>query len=130
MKTLPALSFWQPYAWLIVNGHADVDSRTWAPPAHRWGARIGIHASKRKLTRLEFEAFLETVKDLKIKNYPQSPADFDYGMLVGTVVITGVTQKSKSYFAHPGYQHWLLADAEKVSPKPMKGQRGWFTVTL
>ena len=125
-----ALSFWQPYAWLIVTGHAEVDSRTWAPPEKRIGERIAIHASKRKLTRAEFEDFVESMKTLGITNYPQSPDDFDYGCLLGTVIIKGVTKKSKSYWAANGYYHWLLKAPKRIAPIPYKGQRGWFSVKL
>ena len=125
---MTALSFWQPYAWLIVNGHADVDSRMWAPPQKRIGERIAIHASKRKVTRAEFEEFLESMKELGIKDHPQSPDEFDYGMLVGSVVIAGVTRKSKSFWAAPGYHHWLLESAKRMRQRPVKGQRGWFRV--
>ena len=126
--SLTALSFWQPYAWLIVSGHADVDSRLWAPPEKRIGERIAIHASKRKVTRPEFEEFLTSMKELGIKDHPQSPDEFDYGVLVGTVVIAGVTKKSKSFWAAPGYYHWLLESPKRMRPKPIKGQRGWFKV--
>jgi hypothetical protein len=130
METLPALSFWQPYAWLIVNGHAEVDSRTWAPVEKRLGTRIAIHASKKKLTRASYEEFLGMIRNLKIKDYPKSPDDFDYGAVVGTVKLVGVTKTSKSYWAAPGYFHWLLENPRKLKPLPMKGQRGWFQVKL
>jgi len=41
---LPALSIWQPWAWLIANGYKDIENRTW------WTKFRGpflIHASKR-----------------------------------------------------------------------------------
>jgi hypothetical protein len=123
-----ALSFWQPYAWFIVNGYADVDSRTWSPPKNKIGKRIGIHATKRKLTSAEFDEFLKTVKKLGIKNYPNTRDEFDYGKLVGSVVLSGVSKNSKSEFAFPGYFHWHLTKAKKIKPVPMRGRQGWFTV--
>ncbi len=127
---MTALSFWQPYAWLIVNGHADVDSRTWAPPAKRLGTRIAVHASKRKLTRAEFKYFLEMMNDLKIKKHPRDIADFDYGKVVGTVIISEVKKNSKSYWAVSGYFHWLLKNPKKMRPIAVKGKMGWFPVTF
>lgn len=125
-NTLSALSFWQPYAWLIVNGHANVDSRLWTPVEKRLGQRFYVHASKRKMTRSDFEEFERMMADLGVKDYPKSPAEFDYGAFVGTVIVDGVTKYSKSYFAHNGYFHWLLKDAKRIKPIPAKGQRGWF----
>lgn len=125
-----ALSFWQPYAWLIVNGHADVDSRTWAPPDHVIGQRIAIHASGRKITRAEFNDFVQSMTDLGVKEYPQAPADFDYGKIVGTVIVAGVTKKSKSHWAANGYFHWILLAAQTIKPIPFKGHRSWFKVDI
>lgn len=123
-----ALSFWQPYAWLIVNGVADVDSRLWAPPAKRIGERIYVHASKRKITRAEYADFAQSMKHLKIREFPASPAEFDYGAIVGSVVIDSVTRRAKSYWAHAGYFHWVLKAAKKIKPIVTRGQMGWFTV--
>lgn len=130
MKQIPALSFWQPYAWFIVNGHADVDSRTWAPQEARFGERIAVHAASRRMTKEEFAEFLVTVQERGIKNYPSGPEYFPYGAIVGTVVVDGVTRESKSYWAHSGMFHWLLSSPEKMKPRPTKGQRGWFSVLL
>lgn len=129
-QSFPALSFWQPYAWFIVNGHADVDSRLWSPPQHRIGETFAIHASQRKVTKAEFAEFLETVRHLKIKSHPETREDFDYGAIVGTAKLVKITKNSKSYFAHRGYFHWHLADARTVAPIKTKGQRGWFQVQL
>ncbi len=130
MTGITALSFWQPYAWFIVNGYADVDSRRWSPPQKRIGERIAIHASKKKVTRAEFQDFLKMVKDLKIKNHPQNPDEFDYGKIVGTVEIQGVTKSSASFFAHKGYFHWNLKKPIKIMPFKAKGRMGWFKVEI
>jgi hypothetical protein len=125
-----ALSFWQPYAWLIVNGYAEVDSRHWSPPAKFLGQRIAVHASQKKVTKSGYEEFALMVKDLKIKNFPKSPSDFDYGSIVGTVEIEKVVRDSNSYWAAPGYFHWILRSPKRIEPLPMKGKMGWFTVRL
>jgi hypothetical protein len=70
------------------------------------------------------------MKELKIKSYPLSPDEFDYGAIVGTVRILGITKKNTSYFAHAGYFHWLLDEAEKIKSLPKKGMMGWFKVDL
>jgi len=44
--TLTCLSVRQPWAWLIVNGHKDVENRTWSTQ-HR--GDILIHASAGRL---------------------------------------------------------------------------------
>lgn len=102
----------------------------WAPPAKRIGERIYIHASKRKVTRSEYADFVESMKHLKIKNFPASPDDFNYGAIVGSVVIDSVIKNSKSYWAHAGYFHWVLTEPKKMKPIPTRGQMGWFTVSI
>jgi hypothetical protein len=126
----PALSFWQPYAWLIVNGHAEVDSRHWSPPERYLGQRIAVHASKKKLTKAGYQEFLGMVEHLKIEKYPTCPDDFCYGAIVGTVEIAKVVRNSKSYWAAPGYFHWILQAPKKMEPAPVKGRMGWFRVHL
>lgn len=44
MNTLPCISILQPYAWLIVNGHKDIENRGWAtthPPGLQDDIRTG-----------------------------------------------------------------------------------------
>ena len=44
-----ALTLWQPWAWLVANGHKLVENRPWAPSptALPPGHRFAIHAGKR-----------------------------------------------------------------------------------
>lgn len=48
---MKALSIRQPWAWLIVNGHKDIENRSWPT---RFRGRVLIHASK-GMTRAEYE---------------------------------------------------------------------------
>lgn len=131
MRKMSALSVWQPWAWLIVNGYKDIENRRWEPTEERIGERFAIHASKRRVTKAEFQEFLETVRDRKIKRYPRSIDDFDYGKLVGTAVLVGVGRGTKSYWAARGQFHWKLKSIRKIVPKLVKrGYQSWFTVRL
>jgi hypothetical protein len=76
-----ALTIRQPYAWLIVNGHKDIDNRSWKPAAARIGQRFWVHASQRRLTKAVFEDFLANVEELGISRHPKSIDDFDYGAI-------------------------------------------------
>jgi ASCH domain len=66
MDTLPCISILQPYAWLIVNGHKDIENRGWPT---RFRGRILIHAGK-KYSRLEHDEHAEELAE----NYPHRPA--------------------------------------------------------
>jgi hypothetical protein len=130
MKLISALSVWQPWAWLIVNGHKDIENRDWAPVEARIGKRFAIHAPKRRVTKAEYEAFLKIVRKKKIKGYPRSIDEFEYGYIVGTAILDSVSRSSKSFWAQPKFYHWKLLSAKKVSPKKIKGLQSWFTVRI
>jgi hypothetical protein len=129
-KEISALSIRQPWAWLIVNGHKDIENRSWKPAANRIGQRFAVHASQKRLTKDDFEYFLEVVKDRKIKNYPKTIDDFDYGVIVGTVQLDDVVRGSKSFWAFRGNYHWVLSKAKKLRPKKIKGQLGFFKIRV
>jgi ASCH domain len=46
-RTMPALTIWQPWATLIAEGLKPYEFRSWPPPSHLIGRRIGIHAGAR-----------------------------------------------------------------------------------
>lgn len=129
-REIAAISVHQPWAWLIVNGYKDIENRSNPPAATKSMQRIAIHAPQRKVTRGEFEDFLETVKKFKIKRYPQSPEEFTYGAIVGTVFLVGAEKKSKSKWANRGCSHWKLEKPKKLKPKKMKGGQFWFTAKI
>ena len=127
-ESMSALTIRQPWAWFIVNGHKDIENRTWKPSDARIGQRFWVHASQRRLTRADFDEFLGTVRALHIKRHPKSIDDFDYGAIVGSAVIEEVVRGSKSFWAFPGNHHWVLGRARRCTPKKRKGQLGFFKV--
>ena len=44
MPDLYAITLWQPWAQVLVEGPKQIENRTWAPPAWAVGQRIAIHA--------------------------------------------------------------------------------------
>ncbi|MCG0445699.1 ASCH domain-containing protein [Pseudomonas aeruginosa] len=48
---MKALSIRQPWAWLVANGHKDIENRDWATS---FRGRFLIHAAK-SMTRDEYE---------------------------------------------------------------------------
>ena len=125
---MKALSVRQPWAWFIVNGHKDIENRTWAPSDVVIGKRILIHAGQRKMTRKDFELFLEYCAELKISKHPKSVDDFDYGAVVGSVLIDGVTRSLKTFWALPKHYHWRLSDGKRTQVRRMKGRLQLFEV--
>lgn len=119
---MKALSIRQPWAWLIVNGHKDIENRSWPT---RFRGPVLIHASKR-MTREEYHD-----AGLLCFRLGVPMPDFDElerGGIVGIATITGCSDNSLSpwFFGKFGFE---LADAKPMPFfMPCKGQLGFFNV--
>ncbi|MGB6103633.1 MAG: ASCH domain-containing protein [Pusillimonas sp.] len=116
---MKALSIRQPWAWLIVNGHKDIENRSW------WtGVRgpVLIHAGK-GMTRSEYEDARDLAEQLGIT----TPAfeDLERGGIVGQAVINRCVKDSESpwFFGKYGF---VLSDAKPLPFQPLRGQLGFF----
>ncbi|MFM0163850.1 ASCH domain-containing protein [Paraburkholderia sediminicola] len=117
---MKALSIRQPYAWLIVNGHKDIENRTWQT---RFRGRVLIHAGvtypKRDYAD-DFEAFSR-----RYGSYPERESML--GGIVGVATITGCVDKSDSewFFGPYGF---TLTDAKPLPFVQCPGRLGFFDV--
>jgi hypothetical protein len=118
---MKALSIRQPWAWLIVNGHKDIENRSW--PTHFRG-RVLIHAGK-GMTGAEYEE----AASLCSKAAVTLPAfvQLERGGIVGLATVTGCVDDSDSlwFFGKFGFE---LANAQPLPFLPCKGQLGFFQV--
>lgn len=124
---MKALSIRQPWAWLIVNGHKDIENRVWST-ARR--GQILIHASA-GMTKAEYDDVVELLDyddvlsaiDIQL---PKREA-LDRGGIVGTAFLDGSTTSSQSpwFFGPHGL---LLRDAKPLPFVPFKGMLGFFDV--
>src|SRR6266849_1321212 len=89
---MKALSVRQPWAWLIVNGHKDIENRDWETKLR---GRIWIHASSHQVTKVEYAEFIEKCRKRRIKNYPVHD-EVKTGGIVGSVEIVDCVTRSKS----------------------------------
>lgn len=117
-----ALSILQPWAWLIVHGHKDIENRTW--PTHRRGD-ILIHAGKRwgREQRDDLEDIREAFPHLVL------PDTYDLGGIVGAARIVDCVQQSDSpWFNGP---HGFVLANSRPAPAfvPLKGALGFFRVS-
>lgn len=127
MTYMIALSIQQPWAWLIMAGYKDIENRTWRPPVHVIGQRIGIHASR------TFD--LQGYRRIRLV-FPEIPmpavaaadrwADvFESGGLIGSAILRECVTVSES--------PWFEGPFGLVFGEPMthrfrrcKGQLGFF----
>ena len=115
-----ALSILQPWAWLIANGHKDIENRTWSTPRR---GRFLVHAGKKwgPEQRADLAWVREQVPHIEL------PAEFERGGIVGEASIVDCVSESNSpwFFGPRGF---LLADARPLPFQPYRGQLGWFHV--
>jgi hypothetical protein len=109
------LSIRQPWAWLIVHGHKDIENRTWDTT---YRGPLLIHASK----TLDQDGITWTRKHFPEIALPES---FDAGGIVGVAYMAGTVQESSSpWFIGP---YGLLMQRAKPLPfLRMHGRLGIF----
>jgi len=114
---MKALSIQQPWAWLIVNGHKDIENRDWPT---RFRGRIYVHAGK----KLDKDAI-----DYIRKAYPEVPLPeaFELGGIVGEATVTGCVTESESKWFYGDYG-FTLARPHPIPFIPLRGQLGFFEV--
>ncbi len=112
---MKALSIMQPWAWLIVAGHKDIENRTWRTS---FRGSVLIHAGKK----------FDGPDDAQEWDWPQieRPCDFDMGGIVGEAEIVGCVTESRSpWFRGPfGF---LIRNARPLPFRPCRGALGFFT---
>lgn len=117
---LPVLSIRQPWAWLIANGHKDIENRSWPT---KFRGKFLIHAGKK--FDEDFEPADERVLGEEMGII--LPNKFDFGGIVGMAEITDCVKESNSpwFFGEYGF---VIKNAEPLPFYPCKGQLGFFFI--
>ncbi|MBP30470.1 ASCH domain-containing protein [Methylobacterium sp.] len=121
-----ALSIQQPWAWLIVNGHKDIENRDWR--CNRRGPVL-IHAGKK------VDQF--AMRDLRTGHHPVTglplhldlPEVFETGGIVGEATIAGCVETSDSHW-FVGRYGILMRDARPLPFQFCKGALGFFVPAI
>lgn len=124
---MKAISIRQPWAWLIVNGHKDIENRTWR--THHRGPLL-IHASK-GMSRADYaegKRVAELASAITGKTI-QLPAahELQRGGVVGVASVVDCTDRHPSpwFFGDFGF---VLTDAKPLPFQPCAGKLGFFEV--
>lgn len=123
-----ALSIMQPWAWLIVNGHKDVENRDWPT---KFRGPIAIHAGKKVDDDAETYLaqgihpvggdFLSSKDPMMGYPYPIQQR----GGIVGTAEIVDCVESSESgWFV--GRYGFVIRSARPIEFIPLKGKLGFF----
>jgi hypothetical protein len=126
---MKALSFYQPFAWAIANGHVDIDDRSWNT---NYRGPLAIHASKR--FHPGYYLFLRDVLGLDIPD----PKDLGYGGVVAIAELTDClppgtpTSVPAHRRAHGGGHCYglVLEKVRRIELIPAKGRQGLFELEL
>jgi hypothetical protein len=117
---MKALSIRQPWAWLIVNGHKDIENRQWL--THYRGPLL-IHASK-GMTRAEYDFASEHALSATGITLPLFD-ELERGGIVGRVDLVDCVNQYPSpwFFGEFGF---VLKNAKPLPFHPCKGALGFF----
>ncbi len=123
-----ALSIMQPWAWLIVNGHKNIENRTWST---RFRGEVAIHAGKKidRSAHADVAAGIHPVTGerslLGIEYPPCFGVAIHTGGIVGVATIVDCVSRSDSkWFVGPfGF---ALTHFRPVPFIPVKGALGFF----
>lgn len=118
-----ALSILQPYAWLIVHGHKDIENRSWST------ARRGeflVHAGKSysRDTHADAARHLRTHLHIELPPFEQMPL----GGIVGQASIVDCVREHDSGWKSDDSWGFVLRDGKPLPFTPWRGQLGWFEV--
>lgn len=128
--TLPsrALTLWQPWAWLVANGHKDIENRPQGFSHKSFRGEFWIHAGLQinpESERLARE--LATSRGITIPSF-SDPDNF--GAIVGRASVTAIIPPGNSgHFWHFGDQWgFKLEGARPVKPVRCRGYQGFWGV--
>lgn len=123
---MKALSIRQPSAWLIVNGHKDIENRDWATS---YRGPILVHASK-GMTRDEYQDAADTARAATNGLVKLPPfEELERGGIVGRATITGCVAAHPSpwFFGKFGF---VLEARFPLPFQPCRGHLSFFEVPV
>jgi hypothetical protein len=121
--TLPCISILQPWAWLIVNGHKDIENRGWSTT---FRGRILIHAGK-KLGKRDYADDREHFAEAHGITLPAFE-DMPLGGIVGSATVTDCVREHTSRWKMADCWGFVLKDQRVRQFVPYRGQLGIFRV--
>lgn len=133
-RTIPALTLWQPWAWLIVDGLKEFETRGWATK-HR--GPLAIHAALRKVQPSDINSTIAAALASRGRGINQLAR----GCVVCVVdlvdcipasdIMDKLSEREKAvgWYA-PGRYAWKLANMRKFPAIPAKGMQGMWRWTV
>lgn len=134
--TIPALTLWQPWAWLIAEGLKEFETRGWAT---KYRGPLAIHAAARKPKLWDANSTIMAA----LSGRKRSLVNLERGCIVCVVDLVDcipaadVANSRHSWDAElaygdfaPGRHAWKLANVRKFPAIPAKGSQGLWRWTV
>jgi hypothetical protein len=117
---IPALSLWQPWAWLVVHALKPFENRPWRT---KYRGPLLIHASARR-NREDYEAcriFIAGFTDIVLPPFEELPR----GGIVGRAEVTDCIDHDCNWW-FTGPHALVLANAQPLPFEPCKASQKFF----
>lgn len=115
----------EPWGWLIVNGHKDIENRVWQT---KYRGELYISTTKKPYDNLdEMIEFAEAEYGIKVAKH-----ELRHGGIIGKVDLVDVVDRSKrhkSKWHQDGYYGLVLRNARRVEFLPISSGRMIFNMT-
>lgn len=123
---IPALSIRQPWAWLIVHGHKDIENRDWSTP---FRGQLLVHAGL-SMTRAYYDQIAEELGNAGMLPAGGLPSyeELPRGGLVGWTRIVDCVEHSASKWKQEGSFGFVLRDSRPMPFVTWKGRLQFFNV--
>ncbi len=139
---MKALTIWQPWASLIVDGWKPHEFRGWAAPASIVGQRIGVHAAKRPIKAGELRDIMDyacspqgqadgidvACMDL-LERVWRREVELPMSAVLGTATL-GTPKVVQENVVGLRYAWPMLAVEKWAEPVPMKGSQGFWSMPV
>ena len=112
------LSIRQPWAWLIVAGHKDIENRGWPT---KFRGEFYVHAGKAQPTESDLSV-IETLYSVKIDR-----SALQYGGIIGAAELIDCVESHPSKWFE-GEFGFVLRNARPVPFIPCPGRLGFFGI--
>ena len=124
-----ALSFKQPWAWLMCKGFKDVENRNWQT---KFRGRIYVHASKSTsdMDKETLAFMLKRLSNSQASELMLAYSQLDFGAIIGELNITGCMDLHPSPWFFGKYGFTVSEPVLFDVPIPCKGQLNFFTPIL
>jgi hypothetical protein len=119
-----ALSIKQPWAWLIANGHKDIENRSWKTT---FRGPVLIHSGKMyDGDMLGVQKINGVVIPPIVFRFPGR--EIEMGGIIGMADIVDCVQQSGSVWHNSGSWGFVIKNARPLPFMPCRGQLGFFEV--